>query len=163
MGKLLVLSFITFLLDLGTTPLLLSHLFLSPSHKYLATSTMSSCLSPRSMHDSRWIYWGNPTFADSKDDANVGSDVDDPRPKASWLSHCIPSRCLSLLYSCQQRHLLTRRHLTSPRQIHLSFASHLSQLVAALPHVAPPPHIHWLALPPAPASCCVSFVFAPAS
>ncbi len=34
------------LLDLVTTPLLIYHLFLSPSHKYLTTSTMSSCLPP---------------------------------------------------------------------------------------------------------------------
>jgi hypothetical protein len=48
------------------------------------------------------------------------------------------------------------------QRLHLPFTNHLPQLVAALPLVAPPPHIRHFALP-SPASCHVSFLFAPAS
>ncbi len=53
-----------------------------------------------------------------------------------WLLHCISSRCLCLLSSHQHPRLLTCCHLTSPICLSCS-----PQLVAVLPHVAPPPHI----------------------
>jgi hypothetical protein len=124
---------------------------------------MPSCLPPQSMHDLLRIYWGNPSSADSKDNANVGSVDDDPPPAAGWLSRCISLRCLCLPNSCQYQRLLMRRCLTLPRRLHLPFASRLPRLVAVLPLVAPPPHIRQLALPSAIASCRVLFLSAPAS
>ncbi len=105
------------------------------------------------MHDLRRIYLGNPSSANSEDDANVGSVVDDPPPAAGWFSHPIYLRRLCLLSSCQHRRLLTYYCRTLPRQLHLLFASRLSQLVAALPLVAPSPHIRQLALLSTSASC----------
>ncbi len=80
-----------------------------------------------------------------------------------WLLHCISLRCLCLLSSSHHHRLLARCCLTLHQKLHLLFASCLHQLVAALPLVAPPPHIHQLALPSAFASCCVSLLSAPAS
>jgi hypothetical protein len=86
-----------------------------------------------------------------------------PPPAAGWLSRRISLHCLCLPSSCQRRRLLTRRRLMSPRLLHLPFASRLPRQVAALPLVAPLPHIRQLALPSASASCRVSFLSAPAS
>ncbi len=90
-----------------------------------------------------------------------------PQPPAfictGWLLHCISLRCLCLPSSSQHHCLLTRCRLTLHQQLHLLFASCLPQLVAALPLVAPPPHIHQLALPSAFASCCDSLLSTPAS
>jgi hypothetical protein len=124
---------------------------------------MSTCLSPRCIHDSRRIYWGNPSSANSKDGADVGCVVNDPPPAAGWLLHCISLCCLCLPYSCQHRHFLTRRRLMLPQRLHFPFASCSPQLVAVLPLVAPLPHIRQLALPSTSASCCILFSSAPAS
>jgi hypothetical protein len=80
-----------------------------------------------------------------------------------WLLRCISLRCLSLPSSCQHCRLLMRRRLTLRQQLHLPFASRLPRLVAALPFLAPPPHICQLTLPSNSASCHVLFSSAPAS
>jgi hypothetical protein len=52
---------------------------------------MSSRLPPWSMHDSRRIYWGNSSSADSKNNANVSSVIKDlPLQPASC---CLASLC----------------------------------------------------------------------
>jgi hypothetical protein len=83
--------------------------------------------------------------------------------RTGWLLHRISSRCLRLPSSRQHHRLLMPRHLMLPRRLHLLFTSCLPRLVAVLPLVAPPPHIHQLALPSAFASCFVLFSSAPAN
>jgi hypothetical protein len=108
------------------------------------------------MHDSRWIYWGNPSSTNSKNDTNVGSVVKDPPPVAGWLLHCISLHCLCLPYSCQH-HI---RQLALPSAFASFCVSFLSApaICCVVSHrpttLRPPPiasHTHgWLLrLPPA--------------
>jgi hypothetical protein len=74
-----------------------------------------------------------------------------------WLLHHILLRYLPPPSTCQHRCLSTRCCLTLCGQLHIPFASCLPQLVAVLPLVALPPHIHQLVLPSASTSCRVLF------
>jgi hypothetical protein len=138
---------------------------------------MSSCLPPRSMHDSRQIYWGNPSSADSKDNANVCSVVNDHTPAAGWLLHCISLHCLCLPYSCQHRIRQLALPSASVSCCVLFLSAPASFCVVSRqpvtlrlpPSIASPAHGWFLRLPPPPSTlitvawplltlrCCLPF------